>query len=83
MRSPRLRTGTWRRSTGGHAAYNGVLAFQRALGGFSPVVEHDRKAPEDDLIRLYLTDIGKHELLSRADEVMLAFRAAQAPALQR
>ena len=35
------------------------------------MVKHSQTAPEDDLIRLYLDDIGKHELLSRADEVML------------
>ena len=33
--------------------------------------------PEDDLVRLYLKDIGKYQLLSKEDEVCLA-QAAEA-----
>jgi hypothetical protein len=29
-------------------------------------------APEEDLVRLYLTDIGQHSLLSKDDEATLA-----------
>ena len=32
----------------------------------------DRMAPEEDLVRLYLTDIGQHSLLSKDDEATLA-----------
>ena len=32
----------------------------------------DRMAPEEDLVRLYLTDIGQHTLLSKDDEATLA-----------
>ena len=36
------------------------------------MVKHDRTAPDDELIRLYLTDIGRHTLLSKTDEATLA-----------
>ena len=31
-----------------------------------------KQAPDEDLVRLYLTDVGKHALLTRADESRLA-----------
>ena len=31
-----------------------------------------KQAPDEDLVRLYLTDVGKHPLLTRADESRLA-----------
>ena len=35
------------------------------------MVKRDGPAPRDDLVRLYLADIGRHKLLSREDEVTL------------
>jgi RNA polymerase primary sigma factor len=35
-------------------------------------VPNKRVQPQQDLVRLYLNDIGRHDLLSRDDEVMLA-----------
>ena len=35
-------------------------------------MKRDRTAPEDDLVRLYLTDIGRHALLAKEDEAELA-----------
>jgi RNA polymerase sigma factor (sigma-70 family) len=36
------------------------------------VAKRDQAAPEEDLVRLYLTDIGRHTLLSKDDEATLA-----------
>ncbi|MDQ3575206.1 MAG: sigma-70 family RNA polymerase sigma factor [Actinomycetota bacterium] len=36
------------------------------------MAKRDQAAPDEDLVRLYLTDIGRHELLSKADEAILA-----------
>jgi RNA polymerase sigma factor (sigma-70 family) len=36
------------------------------------VARRDRTSPEEDLVRLYLTDIGQHPLLSKDDEATLA-----------
>jgi RNA polymerase sigma factor (sigma-70 family) len=36
------------------------------------VATRDQTAPEEDLVRLYLTDIGRHALLSKEDEATLA-----------
>ena len=36
------------------------------------MAKRDLAAPEEDLVRLYLSDIGQHPLLSKEDEAMLA-----------
>ena len=36
------------------------------------MAKRDQTAPEEDLVRLYLTDIGRHGLLSKDDEATLA-----------
>ncbi|MDQ3574375.1 MAG: sigma-70 family RNA polymerase sigma factor [Actinomycetota bacterium] len=36
------------------------------------MAKRDQAVPDEDLVRLYLTDIGRHELLSKADEAHLA-----------
>ncbi|MGH9268938.1 MAG: sigma-70 family RNA polymerase sigma factor [Acidimicrobiales bacterium] len=36
------------------------------------MAKRDQTAPEEDLVRLYLTDIGQHTLLSKDDEATLA-----------
>jgi RNA polymerase sigma factor (sigma-70 family) len=36
------------------------------------VAKRDQAAPDEDLVRLYLTDIGRHTLLSKDDEAELA-----------
>lgn len=46
-------------------------APSRHRGGPS-VAKRDQAAPDEDLVRLYLNDIGQHELLSKDDEAHLA-----------
>ncbi|MBA2751574.1 MAG: RNA polymerase subunit sigma-70, partial [Actinobacteria bacterium] len=36
------------------------------------MAKRDLAAPEEDLVRLYLSDIGQHPLLSKEDEATLA-----------
>ena len=36
------------------------------------MAKRDQAAPDEDLVRLYLTDIGRHTLLSKDDEAALA-----------
>src|SRR5438552_10170569 len=50
----------------------GISRFPAGERRISFVAKRDRTAPEEDLVRLYLTDIGRHKLLSKADEATLA-----------